>query len=301
MSHVGVPTAPVPDTIWTAWAVAPWLAALVVTTSLLYAMGVARASRRPGGGIPLWRRACFAAGIIVLLIALASPVAPLGMALFTAHMVQHTLLMQVAAPLLVLGTPAVAWLWAVPPAGRPLVNRVRRSAWWRRPIGAVTHPAFAWGLHAAALWLWHLPGPYQLSLTSHAAHGAQHASFFGSAVLFWWVLVRAGKPARTQLALGVLYVFTTALHAGVLGALLTFSWSPWYPGYAETTAAWGLTPLEDQRLGGAVMWIPGGVPYLLAILLLLARLLRSGARPTMTAPAVALPVPIDGAAGHRRA
>jgi putative membrane protein len=101
----------------------------------------------------------------------------------------------------------------------------------------------------------------------------QHGSFLGSALLFWWALLRADSPTRNHGA-AFFYVFTTAIHTSVLGALLTFSSTTWYLAYATTTEAWGLSPLEDQQLGGLVMWVPGGLIFLVAGLALFAKWMR---------------------------
>jgi cytochrome c2 len=129
-------------------------------------------------------------------------------------------------------------------------------------------------LHAAALWIWHIPRLFQATLTSELAHASQHLSFFGTALCFWWALLTRQQGPQGQ-GVAVLAVFTTALHSSLLGALLTLAPTPWYPAYAHTTAAWGLTPLEDQQLGGLVMWIPAGAVYLLAALALGAGWLRA--------------------------
>ena len=106
-------------------------------------------------------------------------------------------------------------------------------------------------------------------------HAAQHACFLGSALLFWWVLLRARLHSRGA-AVG--YLFGAMVATGTLGALLTFATTLWYPTYARTTLAWGLTALDDQRLGGMIMWMPGGVSYLLAALWLMAGALQEPAR-----------------------
>jgi cytochrome c2 len=141
-------------------------------------------------------------------------------------------------------------------------------------------------LHAAALWVWHIPRLFQATLTSELAHAWQHLSFFGTALCFWWALLY-GRQERQGYGVAVLAVCTTALHSSLLGALLTFAPTPWYPAYVHTTAAWGLTPLEDQQLGGLIMWIPAGVVYLLAALALSAGWLhaieRQGRRQASTA------------------
>jgi cytochrome c oxidase assembly factor CtaG len=106
--------------------------------------------------------------------------------------------------------------------------------------------------------MWHLPGLYQATLRSEILHTLQHASFLGTGLLFWWTVVH-GREGRMGYGASVFYLFATAMHSGGLGALLTFASTPWYPAYAGATAAWGLTPLEDQQLAGLIMWIPAGL------------------------------------------
>ncbi|HEX2204782.1 MAG TPA: cytochrome c oxidase assembly protein, partial [Longimicrobium sp.] len=208
-----------------------------------------------------------------------SPLHRLGEVLFAAHMVQHVLLMVVAAPLLVLGRPVVPFLWAMPIGWRRRTGGWAKTGAVRGGWRALTSPFGAWLLHAAALWLWHLPIAYETSLRSELAHALQHASFLGTALLFWWALVH-GREGRMGYGASVFYLFATAMHSGGLGALLTFAPRPWYPAYGATTAAWGLTPLEDQQLAGLVMWIPAGASYLVAALVLVAAWMRESERRT---------------------
>jgi putative membrane protein len=104
-------------------------------------------------------------------------------------------------------------------------------------------------------------------------HALQHASFLGSALIFWSAVIRPRR--RASLGLSIVYLFTTAVHTGVLGALMTFARAPWYPAYASTAQLWSLTPAEDQQLAGLIMWIPASVAYLVAALLILRRWLAS--------------------------
>jgi len=108
---------------------------------------------------------------------------------------------------------------------------------------------------------------FQAALHNDAMHGLQHLSFFGSALLFWWAILHPRRHAA--LGLSVFYLFTTAVHTAVLGALITFARSPWYPAYVAPAAGWG--PLEDQQLAGLVMWIPAGLAYLVAALVIVRR------------------------------
>jgi putative membrane protein len=237
-----------------------------------YFGGVAALWGRAGTGRGVgWRQiACFSGGLAALLLALVSPLDALSSALFSAHMVQHLLLMLVAAPLLVLGRPLLPFLWALPPSKRrPLARWWKRAGPARRAWRAISAPAVVWVINAAALWLWHLPGPYQAALRSAPLHAVEHVSYLGTALLFWWTLAEAGAPGRLSRGAAIVYTFAMAIQGGVLGALLTFSAVPWYPFYGPSTAAWGLTPLEDQQLAGLIMWIPASLVYLAAVSALL--------------------------------
>ena len=265
-AHAGQP--PAPHDLWRAWELDPGVVFALLLLVVLYAVG---ASRMPRG--PRWSRrlACFVAAWLVLVVALISPLHAVGSALFSAHMAQHELLVTVAAPLLVLASPGLTTMWSLPPLVR------RRVGTWLRESGAtrtgtlLVSPLVAWVLHAAALWLWHLPGPYQATLRNDAVHALQHLSFFATALLFWWSVI---DGARVRRGVALVSLFTTMLHTGALGVVLAFAERLWYPAYATTTVAWGLTPLEDQQMGGLIMWIPGGVAYLVAALAVIWRALR---------------------------
>src|SRR5436309_8536824 len=246
------------------WTWDPPVVVLLALSAWLYGRGVRALWRRAGAGqgVRKWEAACFAAGWLALFIALISPLDALGGVLFSAHMVQHEVLILLAAPLLVLGRPLAVWLWAFSPA-----RRERLAGWAQaRPVAASWHavsgPFAAFAIHAAALWVWHAPALYQATLESDAVHAVQHLSFFGSATLFWWALIH-GRYGRMGYGVAVFYVFATAMHSGVLGALITFAPRLWYPIYADRTAAWGLLPLEDQQLAGLLMWVPAGVIFIL--------------------------------------
>jgi putative membrane protein len=280
LAHEGRPVEP--HDLWSAWTFEPGVVVPLVVTAVLYGVGLRRlwSGAGVGRGVRRWEAACFAGGWLSLAVALVSPLHTLGGALFSAHMAQHEVLMALAAPLLVLGRPLVPWTFALPRARRSTVGGWAKRGWVRGPWRAVSGPGAAWTLHAAALWLWHMPLLYGLALRSEAVHGLQHACFLGTALLFWWALLR-GRGARLGYGAAVLYLFTTAAHSGALGALLTFARSPWYPGYAATTAPWGLTALEDQQLAGLIMWVPAGAAYLVAALWLFAEWLRESERRTL--------------------
>ena len=270
-------TSPLPSAAWTTWNWHPWVVGSLILTAWLYLRGarVLRHTAGRQGGMCRRDVVAFWSGWCALVVALVSPLHALGAVLFSAHMVQHAVLMLVAAPLLVLGRPLPFFLWALPLPWRRQLGKGSKSmrGGWRM----LTHPLVVWALHAVALWVWHVPRLFQATLTSDLAHTWQHVSFFGTALCFWWALLSRHQELQGY-GVAVLAVFTTALHSSLLGALLTLARTPWYPAYAHTTAAWGLTSLEDQQLGGLIMWIPAGGLYLLAALTLGAGWLRAAER-----------------------
>lgn len=250
----------------------------VLLAAVLYVAGLARLWRRGGraAGISNARASAFAVGLISLAAALLPPLDPLGGELFSAHMVQHEVLMLIAAPLLVLGRPLPVFLWAFGSRGRERLARTTHVRWVDRTWRFLMRPLTAWTLHAAALWIWHIPPLFDAALTDRALHDAQHLSFVITALIFWSALLNA--RARESQGAAILYLLTTVIHTGVLGALITFATRPWYPSYLGTAPHWGLTALEDQQLGGLIMWIPGSAVYIGFALYLFARWVLAPAR-----------------------
>jgi putative membrane protein len=225
-----------PGDLWAAWSWEPVVVVMLVLSASLYARGIARmwAASKIGAGVREWEAAAFGVGWLTFIVALISPLHALGGVLFSAHMTQHELLISIGAPLIVLGRPLIPFLWALPPAWRQslgnLSHRGEISGSWR----VLTVPSVAFSLHAIALWVWHLPGPYQATLRSELVHSLQHASFIFTALLFWWTILsaRGGEIGRGR---AVFYLFATGLQSGSMGSLLKFATSIWYPDYAAKT------------------------------------------------------------------
>lgn len=270
-----------PRHLWTAWSGQAWLWLLWLLPGLLVLCGTARLWRHAGAGSGIKRgqALCFLLGWLALGASLLSPLDALGEQLFSAHMVQHELVMLVAAPLLVLARPLGALVWGLPAAWRPGSAALAQRLGLQWAMRVLTRPAIAWAVHAATLWAWHAPLLFQAAVKKPWVHDLQHTSFLIGALVFWWALLEGRGGSRRQVA-GVFYLFTTLVHTSVLGALLTFSTRVWYPVYEATAPAWGLAALEDQQLGGLIMWVPGGLVYMAAGLALLAALLtgRPGAQ-----------------------
>jgi putative membrane protein len=270
--HEGTPLSP--HDLWSAWSLEPAVLAGLGLTGALYAAGMARLRARSARRATARRReaVAFWVGWVLLGIALVSPLHPLGEALLSAHMAQHELIMALAAPLLVLGRPLVVTLWGLPPDWRRGVGSwlSRLRPFWR----ALTRIDVAWVLHAGAIIGWHLPALYQRTVDSELIHGLQHSSFLLTALLFWWSVL-PGAALRARQGAAIMSLFATMVYTGGLGALLTLGRSVWYPAYGEAAPLWGLTPLEDQQLAGLIMWVPGGVSYVLATAWLVIDWLRA--------------------------
>jgi putative membrane protein len=257
---------------WSAGDVWNMLTAIcLAAVALLYALGVRRMWRHEGGRqtIGRWRACAFATGGASAAMALLGPLDRWSDVLFSAHMAQHEILMLVSAPLMVLGRPFIASLWGLPSAARGGVASVARRAWvtrvWELATGALTVLV----LHAVVLWAWHVPALFEAALRNESVHVLQHLGFFLTAALFWWALIH-GRYGRLGYGIGVMYVFATAMHTQILGALLTFGSRTWYPTHTARTAAAGMNAVQDQQLAGIVMWIPFGVVFLFVGLALFA-------------------------------
>lgn len=249
--------------------VAPFLVALI---AVVYAIGVSRPWRRfgVGRGIGVWRAAAFAGGLTALTAALLPPLEPLAEDQFSGHMLQHMLLVVVAAPLLVLGRPEAAFARAAPRRPRRWIVGVVRRLALARAWRTLTRPVTVWAFHLVALWAWHLPVLYEAGIEHQAAHAVEHLTLLGSAALLWHAVLHSRRAS--SYGVSVLLVFATTIQMNVLSALITFSSSPWYDLQAPR---WGLTPLEDQQLAGLIMWIPGEVVYLSVAAALFALWLRA--------------------------
>ncbi|HSK94991.1 MAG TPA: cytochrome c oxidase assembly protein, partial [Euzebyales bacterium] len=271
LASVGRP--PVPQDVWGAWNLDPLLITGVVLAAWAYRRGRIGGPRRAAD---VWRSRCFAGALVALAVALISPLDAMASALASAHMVQHVLLILVAAPLLALSAPSSALLRGTPPAVR------RASTRWRRRFGLthanlepLRHPVTVWLLHAATLWLWHARVLYDAALTNPAVHIAEHATFVVTGLLFWRVVIGSRTTGRVSPGLAVLLIFTMALQSVFLSVLLVFARTPWYAGYATTTRAWGLDQLADQQLAGVIMWVPAGMIYVAAGLTVMITWLRA--------------------------
>lgn len=264
LAHEDRPLAP--HDAWSAWNLDPVvLALLVAATAAVFRSWSRRRDRRSGA------EAAFALlGISALAIGLVSPLDATGHALVSVHMVQHLLLILVAAPLLALSAPRRTFALGGPNPLARAWRRVRRLPVMRRGGRHLTRPVVVFLLYAVTLWLWHSAVLYDAAVRSRFVHALEHATFLASALLFWMVVLGGDRHTQRSGA-GALLVFGTALHTVLLAALLTFARAPWYAAYQTTTKRWDVDPLGDQQLAGAIMWVPGGLIYTGVALILIGR------------------------------
>lgn len=256
-----------PHDLWSSWNFEPSVIIPILLSVFIYTVGVLNIWRHAGigRGMPVRRCASFFSGLLALIIALVSPLDALSDSLFSAHMVQHLILILVAAPALVMSDFPLAFLWALPRRwsqsfGYRWNQSQVLSGIWR----VMNNPIFAWLLFTTGLWIWHPPKFFEAALHNEAIHTVEHLVFLISAMLFWWILFKPTGQKHVRYGMAILYLFTTVLHSAVLGALMTFTSRPWYPYYAALVIPWGLTPLQDQQLAGLIMWMPGG--FILTVL-----------------------------------
>ena len=227
--------------------------------------GTASAWRRYGRGRVVRPRevGAFTAMNLVLIIALISPIDAIADELFWVHMLQHVLLVMVAAPLLVLSKPELTALAALSPGARRRARSALRRLTRTSSRVGLTHAAVIWWLFALVFWIWHIPLFYDAAVRHAPLHAFEHLAMFVSAAFFWDVAIRRAGHRGLPYPAAIVFVFSTMLQMSVLSALMVFSSQAWYPHYA--TGAWSIDPLTDQQLGALVMWAVSN-----AVLLLMA-------------------------------
>jgi len=222
-----------------------------------------------------WRTAAYLAGLLVIWVALTSPIDVLSGQLFYMHMIQHLLLVMVAAPLLLLADPMPIMLWGLPDALRLEVGRwLRPGATFRKALRAVTPPGLVWLYFVAVLVGWHDPAAYDATLRNEIVHDAEHLSFFVTAVLFWWHVIGAAPRVHRPLSRGqrIAYTVSAVPPTLITGIAISLANEPIYSYYTTVSRVGDITVMDDQRAGGAIMWIAGSMMYLIAALILIARI-----------------------------
>jgi putative membrane protein len=236
-----------------------------LAAAILYWRGIRRYRRKGGRRFPPWRQACFGAGIFFSFLALDSPVDTLADWSFTWHMIQHELLMVFAVPCLLLGTPFLPVVWGLPEGFRRRVFvPFARAPAVHRVLKSVTHPVAGLLAYTAVVWIWHLPRFYDAAYANDFIHYGEHFSFVLGAFLFWWNVVTPYPfPAQVNVFLRILLIILSEVPSIALSALITFADTAMYA-YGALPGFWGLTMLEEQQIGGLLMWVGFGTGVRLA-------------------------------------
>ena len=270
---------PIASAVLSSWSLEPQIVLGLLLATGLYLRGFRALARQLPNRFPSWRRNCFLAGVVVLLLALVSPLDAFADLLLQVHMAQHWLLMMVAPPLLWLSAPAV-----------PLMRGLPRG-WLRRGLGPflrwpalrsalryVTRPAFAWPVWALTTVIWHWPPAYEAALRSRDWHDFEHVSFLAAALLFWYPVVSPWPERRDPHPALVLYLALAAVVNTVFSATFAFSTRVFYTAYLDAPRPWGIDALADQNAAGAFLWVAASLPMLGAAVALLVSLLEPAGR-----------------------
>ncbi|GIW83266.1 MAG: hypothetical protein KatS3mg105_5073 [Gemmatales bacterium] len=249
------------------WEIRPGVVVVLLAVAITYIRGWWRLNRRGLEHFSARRLASFLAGLTAILIALQSPLDTLSDLSLQVHMVQHLLLMIVAPPLLLIGFPLFPLMAGLPKSFRK--EWIVPFAQWRllRQIGdVILHPVATWTTFVTVLWSWHTPQLYELALRAEGWHRIEHVMFLSASVLFWWPVLRPYPwQARTSRWTLVPYLFAAGVQGTALAGILTFSGRLLYAHYQDAPNIWGLSPLADQALAGAVMWVPMSLVILIAL------------------------------------
>jgi putative membrane protein len=270
------------------WNWDPWIIGPLAVAALFYAAGFDRLRSRSTRLLGVREAAAYAAGLASLYVVLVTPIDAIADQLFWVHMVQHLVLILVAAPLLVMGRPAIACLWAFNSAGRKRLGRIWTGLGLRGGVETLMHPIVVWLLFSGLFVFWHFPGPYQWALRDDGVHTVEHLCFLVTALMFWTIVIEPSGRRRLGYAATLVFIITSTTLSALPGALIALAPRPLYPAHAAGDAAWGFTLLEDQQLAGMVMWIPGGFVYLAAACWIFVKWLEQPQRRRMAAR-VALP------------
>jgi putative membrane protein len=236
---------------WSEWVLYPDFLIGWLLFGALYILSAGPFRRHfPGSApVPLWQIGCFATGMAVMLVALQGPLHELSdYFLFSAHMVQHLLIMLVMPPFLLLGTPG----WMLRPLlGVPGVRPIART---------LTRPVAAFLLVNIIFGIWHFPEPYDLMMRDHAVHKAMHVMIMAVGVTLWWpVMSPLPELPRLPGPVQMLYLFVLGIPMMVVAVVIAFADTHYYTWYALAPRIYPLSEIEDQRLGALIMWVPGAL------------------------------------------
>ncbi len=273
---------PATQAIFTAWSPPFWLTIAVLAVSVIYVRGWVAIRRTRPAYFSYARMLFFLGGMAVLWLAIASPIDGFADTLLSAHMVQHFLLMSAVPPLVLLGAPVVPLLRGLPRwTIRYIVGPLIATRWLRSLGHFFVEPLVAWITFNLVFLAWHLPAAYDLALRNEHIHDFEHLCFLGTAILFWWVIIRPWpSPAHSTGWMVLLYLLSADIVNTALSAFLAFCNHPIYQFYVAQPNPFHISALSDQVAGGVIMWVLNSTVFLVPAMWLTFRLAGFGAMPT---------------------
>lgn len=274
------PEAPTATSLLLGWTFEPIPTLAIAAALAWWLLAVRRVDAvHPANPVPRGRSVAFVGAMLALAFALISGIARYDTSLFSVHMVQHVLLMLVAAPLLALAAPVTLLLRLSSPGTR---RRWLLPILHSRVLRAIGHPVTAWLIFAAVMWGTHFSALFNASLEDPIVHDLEHGIFLTAALLFWWPAIgldpapwRMGHPAR------IAYLFLQMTQNTFLAVVILNTTSVLYAHYATLVRAWGMAAIDDQRLAAGIMWIAGDGVFLTAMLVTVAGWMRAEQRSTL--------------------
>lgn len=255
---------------------------LLLAFTTLYTVGWWRLRQRGRRKVATRRRlAAYWSGIFTLALALMSPIDPLGGQLFFMHMIQHMITIMVSAPLLWLGAPFPFLLWGLPSGVRKWVGQqFAQASLLRSGLQILRQPALVWMAFVAVYGGWHDPMLYDLALRHAWVHDIQHITFFGTAMMLWWVVIDAAPRLQSTSVWGRIIMVVGVIPVNMaVGITIATAQEVIYPYYATVPRIWGFTAVADQSTAGVIMWTSGSEMLVLAVIFLLASAMRGEKKP----------------------
>jgi putative membrane protein len=262
--------------IFAEWSLPVWLTLSIVLTALIYLRGWSAIRKTRLGQFTWLRLLSFLAGLGTLWLAIGSPMDVFADELLSVHMVEHLILMSVAPPLLLAGLPVVPLLRGLPAIFRSsIVAPLLRLSQLRDLGGWLITPAVAWLAMNLTFLTWHMPAAYDFALRHEAWHRVEHLCFLGTSILFWWCILQPWPTAKHKQSWWILiYLVTADVVNTLLSAFLVFSDRPVYRFYIDNPNPFNISPLEDQVLGSAIMWVIGSLAFLVPAMVVTFHLLK---------------------------
>lgn len=268
---------PVLKAILTTWEFRLEILIPQVILAVLYLIGWFRLRRKQANIVNNWRLASYVAGHVFFGIALYSGIDLYQTFLFFIHMIQHLLLVMIVPPLIFLSAPMPIGFWGLPRVARIQIGKIfgRRSV-FRKGLIQLSSPGLIWLVFTISLWLWHDPSAYDAAIENQFLHDLEHISFFVAGMLLWWHITGAAPRIHKSRSYGMRLVIVglTYFQNITLGMGLSLWGELVYEHYANVPRFWNLAAKDDQTIGGLIMWLPGGMMYLIAIIVLVAKMIE---------------------------